>query len=393
MKWYRAYFPFRVASAATIPLIPLYVNKLGGGLVEAGLAVAIFNMTAAFASLVFGRLSNPRVLRSYALGGFLGLTLASITFYSAFSVVHVFLASAIAGAATAICALTAVLLIAETNENSLWDKEISLFNRVSDSGWLAGLIMGALWSIFSRGKELFMVSAGLAAISFTYAFTILKQQPVKQQPIGWRSAKQVKNHAENEARTNVLIALYITSAFLMFMSTSLGYSLLPSFIVKMDGTNAEVFLAYVSSTTISVLTYPRVERVSKGDDVHAQSFASAGRALIMVAFALSSLLLKGKIGILVIVAAMSFAGFTWAILNVAGPAAAMKLDQERKGKIMGVYNSAIFLSSIVGSALSGIVAENLGYPTLFIIAALLTLASIPLLEKARRKLKNLNTRS
>ncbi|MEM2330741.1 MAG: MFS transporter, partial [Candidatus Jordarchaeales archaeon] len=105
------------------------------------------------------------------------------------------------------------------------------------------------------------------------------------------------------------------------------------------------------------------------------------------------LLLKGKIGILVIVAAMSFAGFTWAILNVAGPAAAMKLDQERKGKIMGVYNSAIFLSSIVGSALSGIVAENLGYPTLFIIAALLTLASIPLLEKARRKLKNLNTRS
>lgn len=387
VKWYRAYFPFRVASAATIPLIPLYVNRLGGGLAEAGLAVAIFNVTAALASLVFGRLSNPRVLRSYALGGFLGLTLASIMFYSAFSVIHVFLASAIAGFATAICALTAVLLIAETNENSLWNKEISLFNRVSDSGWLTGLIIGALGSIFSKGKELFVVSATLAAISFTYAFAILKQQPTE-----WRRAKQVETHTESEAQTNSLIALYITSTFLMFMSTSLGYSLLPSFIVKMNGTNAEVFLAYVLSTTISVLTYPRVERISKGDNVHVQSWASAGRALIMAAFAFSSLLLEGKIGILVVATAMSFSGFTWAILNVAGPAVAMRLNQERKGKIMGVYNAAIFLSSIAGSALSGIVAENLGYPTLFLIAALLTLASIPPLEKARRTLKNLTRR-
>ncbi|MBS7287749.1 MAG: MFS transporter [Candidatus Freyarchaeota archaeon] len=382
MKWYRAYFPFRVASAATIPLIPLYVNRLGGGLAEAGLAVAMFNLTAAFASLFFGRLSKPRVLRSYALGGFLGLTLASAVFYSAPSVVYVFMASAIAGFATAICALAAVLLIAETNEGSSWNREIGRFNRVSDFGWLTGLVVGALWSYFSMEKEVFIISATLAGMSFAYTFTVLKHHPS-----GGIHAERVEVDLDGEAHATSLAALYVASTFLMFMSTSLGYSLLPSFIVGMDGTSTEVFLAYVTSTTISVLTYPRVEGLSRGDNIHVQSWASAGRVLIMVAFALSSLLVRGKGGIVLVMAAMSLSGFTWAILNVAGPAAAMKLAHEKKGKIMGVYNATIFLSSIAGSALSGIIAESLGYPTLFLTAALLTLASIPLLERARLMLK------
>lgn len=380
MKWYKAYFPFRVASAAIIPLIPLYVDRLGGGLAEAGLAVAMFNLTAAFASLVFGRLSKARALRGYALVGFLGLMVASAVFYSASSVMHVFIASATAGFATAICALAAVLLIAETSDGSLWNREIGRFNRVSDFGWLTGLVMGALWSYFSMEKEIFIVSAALAGMSFAYTFTVLKHHPA-----------EVHVEAEaglgGETHATSLIALYVASTFMMFMSTSLGYSLLPSFIVNMGGTSAEVFLAYVVSTTISVLTYPRVEGISKGDNIHAQSWASAGRAIIMVVFALSSLLARGKGGIMLVVAAMSFSGFTWAILNVAGPAAAMKLAHEKKGEIMGAYNAAIFLSSILGSALSGIIAENFGYPTLFLTATLLTLASIPLLERARLMLK------
>jgi len=383
VKWYRAYFPFRVASAATIPLIPLYVGRLGGGLAEAGLAVAIFNAAATTASLVFGRLSSLKVLRSYVLGGFLGFTLASMLFYFASSVVHVFIASAIAGFATAVCALAAVLFIAETRDGSSWGKEIGVFNRISDFGWLSGLVIGALWSYLSEGRELCIVSAALAGISFTYAFTILKWQPA-----GCAGMKQKDASTRGNGRSNGLTVLYVASTFLMFLSTSLAYSLLPSFIVRMGGADMEVFIAYVSSTTISVLTYPRVESISKGDHVHVQSLASAGRALITVTLALTALLLRGITGILLVAATMLLSGFTWAILNVAGPAAAMKLH-EKKGKIMGIYNASIFLSSIAGSALSGIIAENLGYPTLFLTAAMLTSASIPLLEKVRQKSKTI----
>ena len=366
-------------------MIPLYVGRLGGGLAEAGLAVAVFNAAAAIASLVFGRLSSLKVLRSYVLGGFLGFTLASMLFYFASSVVHVFLASASAGFATAVCALAAALLIAETRDGSSWGKEMGAFNRISDFGWLSGLVIGALWSYLSKGKELCIVSAALTGISFTYAFTILKWQPagcagMKQNDAGVRG--------EGRGRSNGLTVLYVASTFLMFLSTSLAYSLLPSFIVRIGGVDMEVFLVYVSSTTISVLTYPRVESISKGDHVHVQSLASAGRALITATLALTALLLRGTTGILLVAATMLLSGFTWAILNVAGPAAAMKLH-EKKGKIMGIYNASIFLSSIAGSALSGIIAENLGYPTLFLTAAMLTSASIPLLEKVRQKSKTI----
>ncbi|MEM1659386.1 MAG: MFS transporter [Candidatus Jordarchaeales archaeon] len=379
MKWYKAYFPFRVASAVTIPLIPVYVGMLGGSLVDAGLAVAIFNSAAALTSIVSGRFSNARILGSYILVGFFGVALSSVVFYTTSRVVHIFLASAIAGFATAICAIAAPLLIAETNKHSSWSKEISSFNRISDLGWLMGLIVGAFWSLLSKGRELFVTSAMLSIVSFAYAFAVLRQRPVE---LG--GVKHVEAVTESSAQDKKLISLYMASTFLIFTSTALGYSLLPSFIVSIRGTSSEVFLAYVTSTIASILTYPKIERLSKGDDVRAQSWASAGRVLIMVAFTLLSLLVRNRSGILFVVVVMALSGFTWAILNVTGPTAAMKLAQGRRGRVMGVYNAAIFLSSIIGSFLSGIVAENLGYPVLFILAAALTLASIPLLEKISR---------
>nr|HDO80371.1 MFS transporter [Candidatus Bathyarchaeota archaeon] len=156
---------------------------------------------------------------------------------------------------------------------------------------------------------------------------------------------------------------------------------LPIFLRDMAATNSEVFLAYFSSSAVSAATYSRVERISRGRSLYVQRGASAGRAVILAVFALSWLMARSKDGVAAVIVAMMFSGFTWAILNVAGPAAAVRITpREKRGEAIGTYNAVVSVSSIAGSALSGVVAQNLGYPVLFVSAASLALASIPLLR-------------
>jgi len=382
VKWYRAYFPFKMASAAMTPLIPVYVRELGGGLVEASLAVALYNLAAALASIILGRVSDGTMeRRKYVLGGFLGFTVAGVMFYYVASVTYALLASVIAGFTTALCVPIAVLLITETSSEDEWEREIGRFNRVGGLGWIAGLAVGTMWVRFSSDRELFAFSAVLGGISLTYAFTLIRDPPSREEV---RVRGKLRGEGEGgrlKGKATGPFALYLASTFLMFTSTSLGYSLLPIFLRDMTATNSEVFLAYFSSSAVSAATYSRVERISRGRSFYVQRGASAGRAVILAVFALSWLMARSKDGVAAVIVAMMFSGFTWAILNVAGPAAAVRITlREKRGEAIGTYNAVVSVSSIAGSALSGVVAQNLGYPALFVSAASLALASIPLLR-------------
>ncbi len=429
--WYYSYLPIGIAGGATSPLVALYAFKvLNASLVEVGLLSSLTSLASVPAYVLWGHLSDCLGRRKvFLLMGF-GGTGATLLFMGlSHGLGPYYLANVMYGFLAAASGPVGIVLIMETSRREEWPDRVAIFSRIGGVGWVAGLLLGAVWLQaealppplgFPGGKAmqgLFVISAALSALSVLLAWGWLEEPTsrVDRRRVDVethhlmvleraRYLPQRILHIVNPFNHHTLSAgqrgkhrhplprhlwYYMVAVGLFFSGFTAFYGIFPVFLADVLGdaplANTYIFLIYVASQLTQVALYSRVAHWVKGwGNRRSQLVATAGRAVLFPSFLLATLPLPLPeiLGLILVLHAL--VGLCWALVNVSGTNIVSNLSPpEARGEAQGIFNAVQGLGSIGGPVIGAIVASALGYAWGFVGASLLLLAGIGVILQIR----------
>lgn len=390
-------------------LIPLYAISLGG----TAFVVGIVASTAAFAgvpgALIWGWLADQTSHRAVfivvALGA-TGLLIGSVPFVSSVwiligvnSVVWFFVAAA---------APVLTLLVVEGVSDDHWESRIALLNAYQGHGWVAGLILGAVW--LPIGGRLFdPVSAqrllfwGCSALSFIAIPITLRKLPrestvsvmdIVDNPLflgrifrgGGRYIRTVpfattrlywavEGYRFGNYRVPFSRPLVVYLGVVLLFTTGFGvfWGPLPVFL-RSFLTDQRVFLLFLAANVASAVFYTRVGRWAAIQDTRAlQTKALVARVVLFPLVGLVVIAVPASILLLVLVGVFGSIGFTWAIIAVTATGLVTRLSGDARGNGIGMYVAFTGLGGGIGGIVGGWLAESFGFYTVFGVASVLIL--------------------
>lgn len=165
-----------IAAAMFGPIYALFVEEIGGSLMDASLTGAIFCLAAGLTTLVSGRLAdkwkNPKliVLAGYAImaGGFLALTAVN-------NIWSLFLVQAVIGFGEAIYSPAFDALYSKHIERKHEAQQWSFWESMNYFTYVIGAIIGGLLATSFGFDILFIVMALISLTSAIYLFLIPKK--------------------------------------------------------------------------------------------------------------------------------------------------------------------------------------------------------------------------
>lgn len=425
-RWYYSYLPMGIAGGATSPLVALYAFRVfHASLVEVGLLSSLTSLASVPAYILWGHLSDSSGRRKlFLLLGFVGMAATLLMMGLSRTLGYYYVANVLNGFLTAASGPVGIVLIMETSRKEEWADKVATFSRIGGLGWVAGLLLGALWLQsealppplnFPGDKAmqgLFIISTALSLLSTLLAWVWLREpeRRVLRQRVDIEThhlmvlerARYLPTrilHVMNPFNHHILEAgkgakakhplprglwYYFVAVGLFFSGFTAFYGIFPVFLASPQvfgynpSANTYIFLIYIASQMTQVASYPRVARWVKGwGNRRSQLVATAGRAALFPSFLLATLPMP-FLGLLALVLALhAFVGLCWALVNVSGTNIVSALSPaEARGEAQGIFNAVQGVGAIVGPIIGGLVAEALGFTWSFGVASLFLLAGI-----------------
>ena len=343
--------------------LPLYVVAIGGTVSDAGVVLACFTLSAVVVRPVVGRLSDRRAKKAIMLAGAVILAASSLLYAPVHSVPLLMAVRVFHGVGWAAFGTAASALAADLAPLSRRGEAMGYFGVGMNVAMAIGPALGVFLVGWTGYGSLFLTAMVLgAAAALTTAGIAEPRRAPGQGALqrGWRSF--------------ILPSALFPSAVLF--TNALTYAsvvaLLPLFADEAGLGNPGLFFT-VFSVVVLVLRGP-LGRVS--DRRGRVAVVAPGLSVTFVALLVLSQ--AHSTAMMLVVAVLYAVG-----VGAAQPTLmAMTVDRagpQERGAAMGTYTTAMDLGIGVGSVVWGVVAQSLGFATMYVAASLMGLVGVALL--------------
>ncbi len=393
--------PISAISSGLGIIIPLYILALHGSVINVGFAITLYNLVAIPSSLFWGKMTDwygTNRHKLFIIGSILGIfpvlfILRIVTGPHAVEAVYGLYALVATAASPSIN-----ILVMGTERNPGLPKFFSRYSIFGISGSLLAMIPGLL---IGQGGILyylyFLLAVNLAGLVFAAA-TIRELKP-KQLPrakikaahrifpalnalsthpnllTGPKLIERLHRIFDGEYRNfeMLLVAIALFNGGMNLFNTSY----IP-YLKRFGMSYSSIFAINIVNAFFQLSVYLAVAYLfTRRTDLHRYYSASAwirGASYIIVIVplfvAFGTFFYTNMVG-------YAFGGIAYAMWNIA--ASVLLYDSIRNSKkvgyYIGVWVAILGLSAVVGSLLSGIASELLGYSYTFVAAAIITFAS------------------
>jgi DHA1 family tetracycline resistance protein-like MFS transporter len=375
-----------------IPLLPFYVERLGGSPEIVTLIIALYALVQFVTAPIIGRLSDRFGRKPVLIWTTAGTAVAHVILGFSDGLWMVILSRALAGAMAGNLGV-AFAYIGDVVERKESAKAYGRLTTGFTLGFTFGPALGGLLAGSDMETANFMVPAFTAAtlsiVACLCAVVFLPEShPADKREV--HSAGKPKKSLADQFRLvmndNILWKLAIVS-FLFFMAWT---QLLSIFALWSDRVLEQgparigmlfMYMGLVGSITQFVMTGPLVKKIGEQRVLH---LTTVGMLIGLTGLTLSGSLVWVLISLTVASAANSL--FT----PVSTSVVAQSAEPKERGAILGIFQSIGSLGRVAGPLFSGAAFANLGYNSPFHIGALVMVPCLILLLMVSRAVKNQN---
>jgi MFS family permease len=306
------------------------------------------------------------------------------------------------------------LIVIEGHPENAWSSRIGWLNTVQGYGWVAGLVVGAVWTavvprlapgidVDDSTRLLFVLLAAIAIVA-TAVVRVWYPEPAttssaeflrvyrRLSRVQWGAGRYLRTLPYGTSRPYWALrsirgvglgtlrgryggelTRYLVAAVLFFTGFAVFWGPMPAYLRAGGYESDGVFALFLLANVGSALTYAAVSRAATRVGVRRLQLGAL--SLRIVLFPLIALL--GGVSILVVAslgAGFLAIGVTWAVIAVTATALVTSLSPARiRGESLGVYTALVGFATGIGSALGGALATGFGYLVAFALASLFVL--------------------
>ncbi|WP_233809928.1 MFS transporter [Paraburkholderia sp. HP33-1] len=364
------------------PTIPVFARQLGVGSAMVGAIIAAFALGRIIANVPAGRLIDRFGTIPVLTSGMCILASASLLAGLSASGWQLTLFRGLCGAGSAIYTVAAMSLLILSSDASHRGRVVSLYMGAFYLGATAGPAIGATMSSLSPRLSFFIYGAGVAASAWVIYFSLRSSQVAPQ-----------KKSRSSSPRIDLIQAFRIPafrSAF--FCNFGVGWasygvrvSILPLFLLNsIHDDKAWIGIALALGASVQALMLPVAGTTV--DLIGRRFTLICGQAALLCAY----LLVIATPGRLTYLACFAVLAVGTALSVPAGSALIGDLSKSHPGggALVGTHQMAADLGTIVGSVITGWIAQKVSYYAAFGLTAcmlLLSLASATLIGTASSK--------
>lgn len=389
---------FQAAAASADSLVLLFAAAVLGGMPrDVGIVDAlgtIGTVGGAFLLVILSRrIKSPRSLFNASI---LATGLSLIVFASLDNMVLAFVLSLVIGLLMAPCISLAPLVASANLPRFLWSRAFSSLNKVGALGGAAGVAISALFMMSGEMvlpkdatlRLLFILLASMAILGAVWNYLNSgSDRHASGQASQATGASEVARAANPARRGPALLVSdqmksYLVSIFVMFAGMGMSYSGVHSYMVS--DLKAPLGLLMASFLGFRLFTYfasgPSGEGHAKFFHIQVQSFAAMSRALLVLALALMGLLAPAQVTLPIGLLIIALWGISQGILTIAGTQSVAEMKVPGYwGQSQALYYLVTNAGGILGVFVGGVLATQVGFSVMFLVAALLTGVSAVLL--------------
>ena len=418
-RWLSGWALGYVAVGGASLLIPLYALALGGG----PLLVGVLASTAAFAgvpgALLWGRLATRtdrrRPFLLVALGATAGVLALTPLVRSPWALVA---ANAALWFVVSAAAPVLNLVMVDGVPEERWASRIGSLNTYQGYGWVAGLLVGTVWTgavpsvldpVLAQ-QLLFWLLAAVAVAGFlvvrlrypepstvserrfrevyrTLGIGPTTGRVVRWVPIGPSRAYWALTGVRRDHLANLRTPLwrYFGSVALFAVGSAMFWAPMPAYLTAAGFAAGAVFVLFLLSNVGSTACFGHVDSVAaRLGTTGAQTAALAVRVVLFPLVALVGGWTVGARGP-VLGALFLGIGVTWAVIAVTATGLVTRLsDPADRAEALGLYTAVMGVGTGAGSVAGGALVARVGYGATFgLAAAVVLLGAAVLLADAR----------
>jgi len=380
MRWLVGFVFHETAFGLLSVFIPLYViGTLKGSLTDVGIMMALANFAAVPFSFFWGYLSEKtRRYKLYILISFLGISIS----------LYLFSLTDMIGPLLILYALISVFQVAhETPKNVLisenyprteWQRNFGVFQLLTGLGWLIGLFLGLVLTICGFGGTFMLVfCCMLNLIAFVVSVFSVKdpdfiferklvsiERSVSLVNRGFYLFSRALNGHEIKEKVGENVSALCFGLLAFTLTTSMLFTPLPIFFSNnLQLQQSFVFGAFMLNTSGSLIGYFLSARKTQSDDRATVKKTTLARTIFMLIFlsAVWLAILPLELSIL----ALLVMGVTYGFFLISILSLSMELIPEGKA---GLFNLLTGLGGAAGCLLGPYIAENFGFPALFLVS-------------------------
>jgi len=174
-KWLGFILPSNIAAEGLHTVIPLFVIRLGGGIGEVSVVIAIHYGAAALGSIFWGKiLDKYHAKKAVLLVAFSIILFCCLWLYNTTKIEPIYIISPLSGFFLTARGQVTQMLVMETSPNNQWSKLFARTSILSTLGSLAAMVIGAAWSFYFDTRQYFMICALAAALSIAISLQMSK---------------------------------------------------------------------------------------------------------------------------------------------------------------------------------------------------------------------------
>jgi len=389
--WRLGFFFHEMGYGLLSIFLPLYVIAIGGSLFEIGVMTSVALLLSIPTSFLWGYLCDRgKRYKRYILLSFLASTVLLCLFTFSSSVLLLILLYSVMSIFHVAHEAPKNVLIAELYSRQDWEKSFAFYEGFTEVGWLIGLLLGFVLStlMFDSATTLFFC-AGLNLVAFLLSLVLVRDPAMvferglvsieKSVDFASRGIFIASSMIDGVSVTTTKLKRDNVNAFcggliLFSLATSILFTPMPIFISDIVKTAALpaglVFAVFVLNSGGGVLGYALARRRSE------QSTTKSSTSRLVFLRGMFAFLL-----ILVIqLSALASVGLATAVLIVFGflnalflvNTLSLSMEVIPAGK-SGLFNVLIGVGGAGGSFLGPLIAQSLGFLTVFIMAGVVFL--------------------
>jgi MFS family permease len=393
--WMSSVLPFNIALGPVGTLVQLLILNFNGTVLEAGLAITLFNAvsvpSALFWGLVTDRFHRRRILITFS---FLVTALILLLFLFARIAYWVSFLYALFSFATTASTTPLNLLVMETERKSKWASAFATFSMFSSIGQTLGLLLGMVWSFYVSLEYLViplavlsLVSAGLAAFLIKEPAMVFERKALVMNKQSFfhrllhspylflkipylKDFKSVFKSLRHELTRNTPL-LYL-AIFIFFLSAGIFNTSLVPALETNNISNILIFSVIILGMIVQIVSFrfagPYVDRISP------IKAAIGGIILRAIGYGTLGVFAYLLTGLWFLVPVLIFyplsSGIAYSIYYTSSNTMVFNtLSPRRNGSTLGVFSALVGIATMVGSFVSGFSSFYLGFYVTFLFSA------------------------
>jgi len=383
--WFIGFLFHEMAFGLLSVFLPLYITgHLGGSLTDVGIMIALANFVAVPFSFFWGYLCDKtRRYRFYILLSFSAMTIL-LYFFSLTSVIAVLIAlyTAIAVFHVAHEAPKNVL-ISEYYSRAEWERSFASYEALTELGGLSGLLLGFLLSGYGfSSTSLILFCSLLNLIAFVVSLFLVKdplfvferrlvaiERAVDFTHRGFSFVSKVLDgmRIKEKLRTEN-VSIFCVGLLLFSLATSMLFTPLPVFFSKGLGVSQSLVFGIFMFNGFGaffgyVLAGRRVQQLNGRNVVRKANLVRGVLSLLLI----STVIWFSVFTLTLTALTLMVMGVAYGFFLISTLSLSMELIPEGKA---GMFNALTGLGGALGCFLGAYMAENYGFPLLFLVASI-----------------------